>query len=449
MMKRLLTISLILLSILGAKAQGNVVDQVIAIVGNKPILKSDIENEFIRFQSMGMLSGSKDFKSEIFEELLIQKLLLAQAKRDSITVSDSQVENQLNARIDQYINKIGSKEKLEKYFKKTIIELKSEFRSDIRDMMITEQMKNSITSKITTTPAEIRRFYNKIDKDSIQMMPEELEIQQIVRIPIVDDKEEAKIIEKLRNFRKRINNGENFATLAVLYSDDPGSASRGGELGYTPRSKLLPEFANVAFNLKTDKISKIVKTEYGYHIIQLIDRKGERINVRHILIKPKISAKSEEKCISVLDSITKNVRINKMEFDKAAAYFSEDKETRQNGGLIINPRNGSSRITLNTLSQLSPTTASLVEKMKIGQISEPFKDLAKGKTVYKILRISKIHPAHKANLNEDWSVFRDLLIMKKKKKILDEWIKKHIKDTYIHIDKSYQKTDFKYKNWIK
>jgi len=448
-MKKLALITLILLSVIITKAQNNIIDQVVAIVGNQPILKSDVENEFIRYQSMGMLSGSKDFKGQLFEEILVQKLLLSQANRDSITVTESQVENQLNSRIDQYVKRIGSKEKLEKYFNKSIIELKSEFRNDIRNMMITEQMKNNITKDVRVTPSEIRRFYRSLNKDSLQDVPEELELQQIVRKPSVTLAEKEKIRKRLRDFRERINKGESFATLAVLYSDDKGSASRGGELGYTARAKLVPEFANVAFNLKTDKVSKIVETEYGFHIIQLIDRKGERINVRHILLKPNIDGKEKQNAMNKLDTLANKIRNKEFSFGKAAQYFSDDKDTRNNEGIIVNPQTGSSKLSLNILSQLSPATAQVVKKLKVGEVSDPYLDESRGQISYKLVTVSKINETHKANLNDDWTQFENMLIAEKKKKIFDKWVIEKQKTTYIHIDDTYKNVEFNYKGWIK
>lgn len=448
-MKKLTVIILILFSILVSNAQNNVVDQVVAIVGNQAILKSDIENEFIRYQSMGMISGSKDFKGQLFEEILIQKLLLSQAKRDSITVTENQVENQLNSRIEQYIQRIGSKEKLEAYFKKSVLELKEEFRDDIRNMMITEQMKNNITKDVRVTPSEVRRYYRSLNTDSLPDIPEELELKQIERKPTVTLAEKERIRKKLREFRDRINSGESFATLAVLYSEDKGSASRGGELGYTARTKLVPEFANVAFNLKKDKISKIVETEYGFHIIQLIDRKGERINVRHILLKPSIEDTEKQDAINKLDSLANKIRNNELTFGIAAQYFSSDKDTRNNEGIIVNPQTGSSKLSLNILSQLSPATALVVEKLKVGEISDAYLDDSKGQVTYKIVTLTKLHKTHKANLNDDWTQFENMLIAEKKKKIFDKWVSEKQQSTYIHIDDSYKNVDFNYHGWEK
>jgi peptidyl-prolyl cis-trans isomerase SurA len=448
-MKKLIFLSLILISSFLANAQSNVIDQVIAIVGNQEVLKSDVENEFLRYQSMGMASGSQDFKAQIFEEILIQKLLLSQAKRDSISVTESQVESQLNSRIDQYILRIGSKEKLEKYYKKSVMEIKDDFRNDIRNMMITEQMKNTITKDIRTTPSEVRRYYRTLNQDSLPDLPSKLEIQMIARKPVVSLTEKQRIREKLRVFRDRINNGESFATIAVLYSDDKGSATRGGELGYTARAKLVPEFANVAFNLKTDKISKIVETEYGFHIIQLIDRKGERINVRHILLTAKIDIQEKQDAINKLDTLANQIRNGEIDFAKAAQFVSEDKETKNNGGLLVNPQTGSSKLSIDILSKQSPATAEQVKKLKVGEISEPFIDESMGKLAIKIIKLSKIYASHKANLNDDWTQFENMLVAEKQKKIFDKWVMDNISSTYIHIDASYLNSKFNHKGWIK
>ncbi len=428
------------------KAQDNIVDQIVAIVGNDPILKSDIENEFIRAQSEDRISASLDYKAVILEELLMRKLLLAQAQLDSITVSEMEVENQLNQRIEVFIKRIGSKEKLEKYFQKSIVEIKDEFRDEIKNGMITQRMQATITGHVRVTPSEVRHFYRSIPKDSLPEIPTEMEIQQIVVKPKISDAEKERIRERLREFRDRILKGESFATLAVLYSEDPGTASKGGELGYTTRARLLPEFANAAFNLKPGKISKIIQTEYGFHIIQLIDRKGEAINVRHILIKPKISEKERETALLRLDSISQGIKDKKGDFETAALYFSEDNNTKNNGGLIVDRETSNSRI---PLAALPSAISKQIKNLRVGDISKPFLDKTRTGDEYKIIKIKAIHEAHKANLNDDWSSFEQMLIAKKSEKVMEKWIQSKLETTYIRIDDKYKKSNFRYKGWVK
>jgi peptidyl-prolyl cis-trans isomerase SurA len=438
-------LTLLLLSILTLNAQDNVIDKIIAVVGNQVVLKSDVENRFISLQAQGYTSGSVDLKTEIFEDLLIQKLMIAQAAIDSVEVTEQEVEDDLDRKMEMYIQRIGSKEKLEQYFGKSILEMKNDLRDDTRNERIKEKMQAEITKDIHVTPAEVREFYNNISKDSLPTIPGEIEVQQIVSNPEITADEKDRIRKKLRGFRERVLNGENFATLAVLYSEGP-SAPRGGELGYMPRSELVPEFANVAFNLKTDKVSKIVETEFGFHIIQVIDRKGERINVRHILLKPKIKAEKREQATSRLDSIADLIRSEKMEFGEAAFYFSADKDTRNNGGLLVNPYTGSSKF---EKDNLEGAIAKVVNTLKINEISEPFLQVNRGVDSYKIIKIKSETKAHPANLSDDWSIFENMLTNKKQQNILDKWIKEKQTNTYVHIDDSYKNAKFRFKGWQK
>lgn len=439
-------LALVLVGIITTNAQDNVVDKIIAVVGNQVVLKSDVEQRFISLKAQGYTSGGVDLKTEIFEDLLIQKLMIAQAQVDSVEVTEQEVEDDLSRKMEMYVQKIGSKEKLEQYFNKTILEMKNDLRDDTRNERIKEKMQAEITKDIHITPAEVREFYNKLNKDSLPTIPGELEVQQIVKYPKISDNEKDRIREKLRGYRERVLNGDSFSTLAVLYSEDPGSARQGGELGYTPRANLVPEFANVAFNLKTDKVSKIVETEYGFHIIQLIDRKGERINVRHILLKPKIEDAKRKAATSRLDSIADLIRKEKLQFDEAAFYFSDDKDTRNNGGLIVNPYTAASKF---QKDNLPPAIAQQVNHLKINEVSAPFLDVSGGKDSYKIIKIKSETKAHTANLSDDWSQFENMLSQKKQQSVLDKWIKEKQINTYVHIDDSYKNANFRFKGWQK
>lgn len=446
--KTCIILSFCLLAVAQIKAQDNVVDKIIAVVGNQVVLKSDVEERFISLQAQGYTSGSVDLKTEIFEDLLIQKLMIAQAQIDSVEVTEQEVEKQLDQKLKMFIQRIGSKERLEQYFSKSYLDIKNDLRDATRDEMIKNNMQAEITKDIHITPAEVREFYNKIPKDSLPITPSVLQIQQISKDPKITAEEKDRVRNRLRKFRERILKGERFATLAVLYSEDTGSAARGGELGYTPRTDLVPEFANVAFNLKTDKVSKIVETEFGFHIIQLIDRKGERINVRHILLKPKIAQEKREEAKNQLDSIGNLIRSDKMNFDEAAFYFSDDEDTRNNGGLLVNPYTASPDFEKENLN-MYPSIAQNIKSLKINEISEPFLDVTRGKESYKIIKIKSETKSHKANLSDDWTQFENMLSQKKKQKILDSWIKEKQKNTYVHIDDSYKNAKFRYKNWEK
>lgn len=427
-------------------AQNNVVDKIIAIVGEEIILKSDIENEFLHEQGQGLISASSDYRSEILERQLIQKLLLAQARLDSISVTEDEVENEVSSRIQYLTANIGSRERLETYFGKNIEEIKNDMRAPIREKLITETMQQHIVDKLRSTPSEIKAFYKKIPKDSLPDVPDKYEIEQIVIKPNVSEAEKERIREKLRSFREQILNGEKtFSTLAVMYSED-GSAVRGGELGYATKSMWDPAFAEAAFSLKPGKISKIVESEFGFHIIQLIDRQGEKINVRHIILQPKISDEEREEALHRLDTIRGYIQDKKMTFEEAAYYFSTDKKTRNNGGLLSSQNSMDSRI---EKAEIKGEMAKQINRMKVGEISEPFMDRDEAREEYKIVKLKAYYPQHKANLDDDWMTFEAMLKSQKQMDKMEKWIKEKQVNTYIHIDDAYKNSKFRYDGWIK
>ena len=427
-------------------AQNNVIDKIIAIVGEEIILKSDIENEFLHEQGQGLISASSDYRAEILERQLIQKLLLAQARLDSISVTEDEVENEVNSRIQYLMTNIGSRERLETYFGKNIEEIKSDMRAPIREKLITESMQQHIVDKIRSTPSEVKAFFKKLPKDSLPDVPDKYEIQQIVIKPTVSEAEKERIRDRLRSFREQILNGEKtFSTLAVMYSED-GSSVRGGELGYATKSMWDPAFAEAAFSLKPGKISKIAESEFGFHIIQLIDRQGEKINVRHIILQPKISDAEREEALHRLDTIRGYITDNKMTFDEAAYYFSTDKKTRNNGGLLSSPNSLDSRI---EKAEIRGEMAKQVNRMKVGEISEPFMDQDEAREEYKIIKVKAYYPQHKANLDDDWMTFESMLKNQKQLEKMEKWIKEKQANTYIHIDDAYKNSKFRYDNWIK
>lgn len=429
-------------------AQKNVVDKIVAIVGEEIILKSDIENAYLQEQGQGLISSSSDYKTELLEKQLIQKLLLAQAQIDSISVTEEQVESAVANRIEYFISNIGSQERLEAYFNKSLEEIKNDMRGPMRELLITEQMQQKIIEKIRITPSEVRNYFKRLPQDSLPEMPDRYELQQIVLRPRISDAEKERIRERLREYREQILKGEKtFNTLAVLYSEDPGSATRGGELGYIPRNQLDPAFAEAAFNLKPGKISKIVESEFGFHIIQLIDRQGDKINVRHILLQPKIDTKEKEEALHRLDTIRQYINENKMTFEEAAMYFSSDKQTRNNGGLVADPQTGESRI---ARANIPGEMAKEINNLKVGELSIPFiTHTERGLEEYKIVKIKEFYPRHRANLEDDWQNFEMMLTNEKQMDKLEKWIKEKQANTYIHIDKDYQKGKFRYDGWIK
>ncbi len=428
-------------------AQSNVIDEVIATVGDKPILKSDIEQQYQQSIIEGH-NGTGDMKCKIFEDQLIQKLLLNQAVLDSIEVSENEVVNQVDSRMNYFIQQIGDKEKLEEYFNKSIIQIKREQIEMVRNQMLTQRMQSSITKNIKLTPSEVRLFYKNAIPDSLPMVNTQYEISQISIYPPIEQKEIDRVKDQLRDFQKQVADGRDFSTLAVLYSEDPGSATRGGDLGWMTRGQLVPEFANVAFNLQDkNKVSKIVETEYGFHIIQLLDRKGERINVRHILLKPKISAKAKETAINYIDSIAKLITNKDLIFEAAALRFSMDKDTRTNGGSMVNQSNNSIKF---EISELEPEIIKQIQTLKIDELSPPLlsKD-AKGKDVYKIIIVKNETKPHRANIKDDYQLLSNMLAAKKKDDTFKNWIKVKQNETYISIDKNWTNCDFNFPNWIK
>lgn len=427
-------------------AQKNVIDKIVAVVGDEIILKSDIENAFLQEQGRGLISASSDYKTELLEQQLIQKLLLAQAQIDSVSVTEDDVENAVASQIEYFIANIGSQERLEAYFSKPLEDIKDEMRGPLREKLITEQMQQKIVEKIRVTPSEVRSYFKRLPKDSLPDMPDRYEIQQIVLRPNISDAEKERIREQLRNFREQILKGEKtFNTLAVLYSED-GSAARGGELDYMAKKALDPAFAEAAFSLKPGKISKIVESEYGFHIIQLVDRQGEKIKVRHILLQPKISDKEKEEAIGRLDTIRQYINDGKMTFEEAAYYFSTDKKTKNNGGLFADPQTSEARI---ARADIPGEMARVINQLKPGGISEPFTSHTDGREEYKIVKIKAFYPQHKANLDDDWQNFELMLKNEKQMDKLEKWIKEKQASTYIHIDEDYQNGKFRYDGWIK
>ena len=430
-----------------ASAQKNVIDKIIAVVGEEIVLKSDIENQFLHEQSQGLVNSSSDSRTRILENLLVQKLLVAQAKIDSITVTDTEVENALNSQLEQYVQHIGSRERLETYFGKSYEDIKNEMRTPLREQMITQRMQAKIVENVRVTPSEVRYFYRKLNKDSLPEVPDKYEIQQIVIKPRISDTEKERIRNRLREFREEILSGkQTFNTLAVLYSEDPGSAAKGGELGYQTKNALAPAFAEAAFSLKPGRVSKIVETEFGFHILQYIDRQGDKVNVRHILLRPRISDEERQEAIQHLDTVLTYIHDGKATFEEAAAYFSMDKKTRNNGGLIFNEEDSDSKLPRETIEG---EMARQVNKLKVGEISSPFLDQTRTGEEYKVIKIKAYYPSHTANLDDDWISFENGLKNKKQQEVLDKWIKEKQANTYIHIDEDYKNSKFHYDGWFK
>ena len=428
-------------------AQDNVIDEVVWVVGDEAILKSDIEEERIRAQYEGeKLDG--DPYCVIPERIAIQKLFLHQAAIDSIEVSESEVLSRVEQQTNFYINQIGSKEKMEEYFNKTTTQIREQLRDNIRDGLTVQEMQKKIVGDIKVTPAQVRRYFKDLPPDSIPYVTTQVEVQIITLEPKIPQEEIDRVKGQLREYTDRINSGNTqFSTLARLYSEDPASAKFGGEMDFMGRGMLDPAFANVAFNL-TDpkKVSKIVESEFGFHIIQLVEKRGDRIKVRHLLLKPRVSEEDLMAGMARLDSIADDIRNNKFSFEDAALYISSDKDTRNNHGLMPNKETGTSKF---QMQELPPEVAKTVDKMNVGEISKAFTMInEKGKEICVIVKLKTRINGHKATITDDYQQLKDVVLEKRRAEKLDKWIREKQKSTYVRIDENWRNCDFKYPGWI-
>lgn len=438
---------LLLTGLHSISAQDRVADQIVAVVGNNIVLKSDIEEMYKQQQAQGIVSEG-DIKCEIFENFLVDKLLVAEALLDTdIVVSDNQINQNLDGRLQMFISHFGSEKEVENYFKKPIPMIKADLQEVIKEQLLSSQMQNKIIKDVMVTPSEVRYYFRNLKDEEIPVIPVQYEYLQLTLIPEISAEEDNRVKAQLRDLKKRIEEGSSFATLAVMYSEAPESRL-GGEIGYLGRAQLDPAYAAAAFNLKPDKVSNVVKSDFGYHIIQFIDRKGEKINTRHILMRPKVAPEAMEKASLQLDSIADLIRRNKITFEKAAMLFSQDKNTRNNGGLMINPESLSSKF---TLEELDPDISKIITNLKINEISEPFQttDENNKQTVYKIIKLINKSEQHKANLQKDYQQLAALYLARKKQETLEKWIATQQAKTYIRIDNSYANCNFKFSQWIK
>lgn len=435
-------------------AQDNVIDEVVWIVGDEAILKSDVENERLNAQYEGRHFDGDPY-CVIPEELAVQKLFLHQAEIDSVEVSEQQVIQDVEQRIAWLTEVIGSKERMEEQYNKTSTQIRETMRENVREGLMVQEMQKKIVGDIKLTPSEVRNYFNNLSQDSIPFIPTQVEVQIITREPKVKEEEIERVKKELRDFTERINKGETtFSTLARLYSEDPGSARMGGEYEkFQGRGELTPEFANVVFNLTdTKKISKVFQTEYGFHIAQLIEKRGDRIRYRHILIKPRIDEEEFDTEIHRLDTLANDIRKGKVTFDEAATWVSQDKKTRNNHGLLANPQSTTSRFEMQQLAgMVSQELAKVVENMQIGEISQPFRMVMveSGKEVCAIVKLKNRIDGHKATISEDYQRLKDIVTQKRSEEKLQKWILEKQKKTYVRINPNWRKCDFKYPGWIK
>lgn len=430
--------------------EGSVVDEVVWVVGDEPILRSDIEMMRMQGMAEGITWGGNPDCS-IPEQLAVQKLFLHQAAIDSIEVSESEVSQGVEQQIARWIEVAGSQEKLEEYRKQTLNEMRESMRDDFKNQQLIQKMRQKLVEDVKVSPADVRSYFRNLPEDSIPFVPTEVEVQIIERAPRIKQEEINRVKDELRNYTDRVTRGETtFATLARLYSEDPGSARQGGEMDYIGRGMLDPAFASVAFNL-TDpkKISKIVETEFGFHIIQLIDKRGDKIKCRHILLKPRVAQEEVSAASAQLDSVRTDILAGKFSFEEGASYLSDDKNTKNNQGLMSNSTdNGmTSRF---QMKELPTEVARAVEGLKVGEISQPFQMVnSKGKTVVVIAKLKSRTEGHKATIAEDFQVMKDVVLAKERERVVNDWVADKIKHTYVRMNDRYKDCTFQYQGWMK
>ena len=438
----LMAFAVVMISLSIKAQEPQVIDRVVAVVGQNIILQSDIESQYLQYRLQGGIKGSaSSIRCEILEDLMFRKLMLNQAEMDSIIVTDEQVESEVDNLIRYFISQIGSQENLEKYYKKTMPEIKEELRRVKKEQMLEQQVQMSILSNVEVTPAEVRRCYNSLHKDSIPMVNAKYEIAHLVKKPPITLDEKLEVKDRLYKMRKRILDGERFSTLALLYSEDPGSAKNGGELGFHGRGEFAPEFEAAAFNLRDGEISEVIETEFGFHIIQMIERRDDFVNVRHILLTVKVSPEALQVAYDELDSIAQLIHNDSITFDEAVRKFSDEPD-RINGGNLINPVTGG---TLFDASELDQQVSVTVNRMKVGEISAPVPmRTSDNKEACRILYLKRMTAPHKANLEEDYTLIRDLAMQQKREELINKWIANKSQKAYIKVIDDFKDCDFRF-----
>lgn len=427
-------------------AQNNIIEEVAWVVGDEPIYKSEIEEQYMQMQYDKQPIDGNPY-CVIPERMAINKLFLHQAKIDTVEVQDGMVMQQADSRINFFITSLGSKEKVEEYFRKPLPELKEQMMEVIREQYTIQQVQGNLTKDIEATPADVRKYFSTLSADSVPFVPLQVEVQLITLNPVIPQQEIDDVKARLRDYTNRINSGESdFSTLAILYSED-GSSVYGGEIGFKGRAELVPEYASVAFNLNdTKKVSKIVETEFGYHIIQLIEKRGDRINTRHILLRPKVSEKDLTNALNRLDSIRTDIVDNNFSFEAGAQYISQDKDTRNNNGLMVNQQTGTTRFEMAALPQ---EIAKVVDTLQVNEISKPFimVDPKSNKEIVAIVKLKNRIEGHKANMSEDYQMIKAMYENSTKAKIIEDWIRRKQKDTYVRIEEGWRNCEFRY-DWL-
>ncbi len=445
MKKTIIMTAIALLIGASTQAQG-IIDKIVGIVGNEIIMMSDIENQYIQMASQQMKVDGNT-RCEILEDMMFQKLLYVQAQKDSLSVTPKEVETELDRRLSVFINQIGSEQKLEEYFGKTIKSIKDDLRSTIEEQMLAQKVQQKIIGDTKVTPSEVKKFFESLPADSIPTIEAYYELSEIVIKPEVSKEDKEKVVAELNKIRERILNGESFSTMAVLYSEDPGSAMKGGELGFVSKTDLVPEFSQVAFNLTSPlDVSQVVETEYGFHIIQMIEKKGNMMNFRHILMKPKVSMEALEAADKKANEVYSILQSDTISFTDAVKKYSNG-DSKGSDGKVMNPYYGDARMTNDFLD---PYTKSAVMSLKEGEFSKPFLSSDnKGIRVIKIVHLDLDVKEHKANMKDDYLTLQRAALEYKNSRLIDEWVKDKVQSVYIKIDDEYKDCNFNVKCWIK
>lgn len=461
MLKKTLLLSVALLGVslgvLAQVSQTQVIDKVVAVVGKNIILQSDVESQYVQYRMQGSIEGSsKDMHCAILEELMFQKLMLNQAEMDSLTVTDAEVDAELNRRISELLAHYGSQEKLESIFNKSMSQVKDELRRLVKEKNLQDQVRANVLKGVVVTPAEVRAFYRDIPKDSIPTVDTQYEIMQIVKKPPISIDEKLAVKDQLYQIRRRILDGESsFSTMAILYSEDPGSAKKGGEIGFTAKGDLAPEFATVAFNLHEGEISEVVETQFGFHIIQLIELRGDYVNCRHILMTAKVPVEALEKAQHELDSAATLIRNGDMTFEEACKAFS-DEDSKTNGGYIVNPAAGGYAITAQDIKMLEQygfsefnNLAFVISRLEPGMVSDPLPmSTSDNKDAFRLVMVKKVVPSHEANLTDDYALIQGWALNKKNQDVISAWIRNKAKKAFIRVDEDFADCDFQFE-WVK
>jgi peptidyl-prolyl cis-trans isomerase SurA len=437
-MRKVLGIIIILLFTGFIHLSAQTIDKIAAVIGGTQILQSDVDRQYANYVAQGN-PANPEFKCVIMQQLLTQKILSQQAVIDSITVTDDQVDAEINRRLRVMISRAGSQERLEQFLKQSVLQYKDMIRPEIRELLVANKMQSKITDGVSVTPLEVKKFFGAIKKDSLPNINTEVEVGEIIIYPKLTDEEKQVFRDKAEALRVRIEKGEDFATLASLYSQDPGSAIEGGDLQFQDRTQFVKEFTAMAFKLKPGELSPVFETEFGFHVLQVIERRGEQVHTRHILIKTEPTPASMDRAKAHIDSIYKNVVNKKLPFSSAAALYSDNKETKYNGGMMLNAEEVENRTTYIPTDKLDPEILFTIDSMKVGSYSKPEVFTGKdGKKGYRFLYLKSKTEPHQANLEQDFPKIKIAALADKTDRVLSEWFEKRRNSTYIRIDKEYQ-----------